>query len=157
MIRVLRLVAVLSLLTASGISAQTPSPAPVPDSAADPAMRNVVTAYAMRSGKLALSSAASPGQSFLPDGTYTSETNTIIIIVDGIITRVQKGSGEMTEISNVRLNRQKLITLTPSTNALMAVADFTLPSGTYKSEDGLSSLTVIAGRPTQFTLPPASK
>jgi hypothetical protein len=157
MIRIVALAIVLSAITAADVSAQTPSPAPVTDSAADPALRNAVTTYAMRSGKLALSSAANPGPVFLPDGTYTSEAGTIVVIVDGIINRVQRGTGEITEISNVRLNRQKLITLTPSTNALMAVSDFTLPSGTYKSEDGLSSLTVVVGRPTEFTLPPVSK
>ena len=92
MIRSVGLVVVMAAVTATGISAQTPSPAPVADSAADPALRNAVTSYAMRSGKLALSSAANPGPVFLPDGTYTSEAGTIVVIVDAIINRVQRGT-----------------------------------------------------------------
>lgn len=145
-IRSLRLAAMISIVAASGVSAQD-------STSVDSAMRNVVTSFLVKSGKLVLSSAANPGKSNLPDGTYTSDDGSIMVIVDGRITRFQRGSGEIVEIANVRTTRLGLVALTPSTNALMAVSDFNLPSGTYKSEDGRSSLTVIAGRPTAFTIP----
>jgi hypothetical protein len=34
----------------------------------------------------------------------------------------------------------------------MAVTDFTLPSGLFKSGDGLSSVTIVNGRPIAFSL-----
>ncbi|MEO8193517.1 MAG: hypothetical protein ABI681_06675 [Gemmatimonadales bacterium] len=157
MIPKLRLVAIIAAISASAISAQTPSPVPVPDTTiGDPSTRNVVT-YSVRSGKLALSSAADPGPAYMPDGTYTNDANMIIVIVDGRITRIQGSSGEITEISSVRLGRQRAIALTPATNALMAVSDITLPSGTFKSDDGRASFRVVAGRPTAFTLPDSAK
>jgi hypothetical protein len=119
----------------------------------DSSTRNVVTAFSVKSGKIALSSAANQGPAYLPDGTYTNENNTIIVILDGRIARLQTSSDAITEIALVRVNRQRVIMLTPSTNALMEVKDITLPSGTFRSEDGASSVTVVAGRPTAFTLP----
>lgn len=148
-IKAIFLAAIVSIVAASGASAQD-------STSVDAAMKNVVTTFSVKSGKLVLSSAANPGKSHLPDGTYTSEDGSIMVIVDGRITRFQRGSGEIVEIANVRLTRLGLVALTPSTNALMAVSDFNLPSGTYKSEDGLSSLSVVAGRPTLFTLPGGS-
>jgi hypothetical protein len=136
---------------ASAAYAQEPLPAAAP-AALDSSTRNVVTAFSVRSGKIALSSAANPGPASLPDGTYTNENNTIIVILDGRIVRIQTSSGAITEISSARVTRLHGIMLTPSTNALMAVSEITLPSGTFKSEDGASSVTVVAGRPTAFTL-----
>ena len=145
LIKAILLAAIVSIVAASGASAQD-------STSVDAAMKNVVTAFSVKSGKLVLSSAANPGKSSLPDGTYTSEDGSIMVIVDGRITRFQRGSGEIVEIANVRVTRLGLVALTPSTNALMAVSDFNLPSGTYKSEDGRSSLSVVAGRPTMFIL-----
>ena len=149
LIKSIPLAAIISVVAASGAWAQD-------STSVDSAMRNVVTTFSVKSGKLVLSSAANPGKSNLPDGTYTSDDASIMVIVDGRITRFQRGSGETVEIQNVRVTRLGLIALTPSTNALMAVSDFNLPSGTYKSEDGRSSLTVVAGRPTAFTIPGGS-
>jgi hypothetical protein len=121
--------------------------------ALDPATKNVVTKFSVRSGKIALSSAANPGPVYMPDGTYTNESGTIIVILNGSITRLQQSTDEIVEIASLRLNRQDMIRLTPSTNALMAVTDMPLPSGTYKAEDGRASVTFLSGRPTAFTLP----
>lgn len=157
MIPILRLCGVcLVAAAASAAHAQAPLPAAAP-AMLDSSTQNVVTEFSVRSGKIALSSAANPGPAYLPDGTYTSENNTIIVILEGRIVRLQRSTGEITEISSVRVNRLHGIMLTPSTNALMAVSDFTLPSGTFKSEDGRSSITVVAGRPTAFTLPESSR
>lgn len=145
LIKSISLAAIISIVAASEAFAQDSTPV-------DSAMRNVVTAFSVKSGKLVLSSAANPGKSYLPDGTYSTEDGAILAIVDGRISRFQRATGEIVEISNVRVTRLGLVALTPSTNALMAVSDFNLPSGTYKSEDGKSSLTVVAGRPTAFVL-----
>lgn len=152
MIRMLQLACVCVMLGASAAYAQTPSPAAAAD-APDSSTQNVVTTFSVKSGKIALSSAANPKAAFLPDGTYTNESGTIIVILDGVIVRIQRDSGEATEISSVRVNRDRVIMLTPSTNALMQVTDIRLPSGTFKSEDGRSSITVVVGRPTAFKLP----
>ena len=82
-----------------------------------------------------------------------NESNTVMVMLNGVIVRIESSSGQVTEISSVRMNRQRVITLTPSTNALMQVNDIRLPSGTFTSADGRSSITVVAGRPTAFTLP----
>ena len=155
MIRILRLCGVCVFAAASTAYAQEPVPASAP-AVPDSIARNTVTAYSVKSGKIALSSAANPGPAYLPDGTYKDEGNTIIVIVDGRIVRVQPESGESTDISSVRMSRKNIIMLTPSTNALMAVTDIALPSGTFKIEDGSASFTVMAGRPTAFTIPAPS-
>ena len=152
MIRMLQLACVCVMLGASAAYAQAPSPAAAAD-APDSSTQNVVTTFSVKSGKITLSSAANPKAAFLPDGTYTNESGTIIVILDGVIVRIQRDSGEATEISSVRMNRDRVIMLTPSTNALMQVTDIRLPSGTFKSEDGRSSITVVVGRPTAFKLP----
>jgi hypothetical protein len=153
MLRMLRRAAILASVTASAISAQTSSPADVSGTTMqDSATLNAVTEFSVRSGKLALSSAANPGPVYMPDGTYTNQADLIIVIFNGHITRVQESSGGITEISSIRLNRQRVIRLTPSTNALMAVSDMPLPSGTFKSADGQASFTIVYGRPTAFTL-----
>jgi hypothetical protein len=36
------------------------------------------------------------------------------------------------------------------------VTDITLPSGLFKSEDGSTSFTIVAGRPIAFTISAAS-
>lgn len=150
MIRLLRLVAIFLGLTASAVSAQTPAPAS-PDTTAEDA--NVVTAYSVRSGKLMLSSKANPKPTTLPDGAYTNQSELTIVIVDGRITRLQEGTERITEIGSMRLSRQRLVTLTESTSALMVSAtERTLPSGTFKSEDGRSSVKIVFGRPTEFTI-----
>ena len=149
MIPILRLVAVLSVLTASATSAQAPSPAAPDTAATDP---DSVTAYSIRSGKLLLSSKANPKPTTLPDGTYTNQSDLILVIVNGKVTRMQESTGQITEIASMQLNRQRLVRLTPSTNALMAVGDLPLPSGTFRTEDGKSSVTIVFGRPTAFTL-----
>lgn len=154
MIRVFRLASVLLAATAGSAYAQ--SPAPAAPEAVDSAAQNVVTTFSIRSGRLQLSSAAHPKPVRLPDGTYTDDINTVIVIVDGAISRIQSSSGTITDISSTRLSRQRVVMLMPSTNALMAVTEITLPSGLFKSDDGKSSLTIMAGRPVAFTIPSGS-
>ena len=150
---ILRSVPFIAAVFASALSAQTPSPAAAPDSIVqDSASLNAVKDFSIRSGKLVLSSAANPGPVYLPDGTYSDESNTAIVIRDGRIARIQQASGDLIEVSAVRLNRRGVITVTPSTNALMAVSDVPLPTGTFKSDDGVSSISIVLGRPTAFTL-----
>lgn len=148
MIRSILLAAAICL-SPSLLEAQTMGTS-APDTT-DPAARNIVTSYSVKSGRLLLSSAANPGPVQIPDGTYTSESGNVIVILDGSITRLQRGD-RISDISNVRLNRQKLVLLTPSTNALMAVSDITLPSGTYKSPDESTWLRVVIGRPAEFAI-----
>ena len=151
MVTMLRLIPILAVFTSAAVSAQTPAPS---DSVAeDP---NAVTAYSIRSGKLMLSSKAHPKPVTLPDGAYTNQSDLIIVIVNGRVTRLQESTDKITEIASMRLNRQRVVTLTPSTNALMAVGEFMLPSGTFKSDDGKSSVTIVIGRPTAFMLPDGS-
>ena len=155
MIAVFRHVVTLSFFTAGAVAAQSPaSPAASPDTAAaDP---NAVTAYAIRSGKLMLSSRANPKPAAIPDGTYKNQADLIVVILNGRVTRIQETTDKITEIASMRLNRQKLVTLMPSTNALMAVNELLLPSGTFTSEDSKASFTVVFGRPTAFSLPDGS-
>ena len=149
----LRRVAFLAAITATAVSAQSPSPIAAPDTTVqDSAALNAVKDFSIRSGKLILSSAANPGPVHLPDGTYSDESNTAIVIRDGRIARIQQASGELIEVSAARVNRRGVITITPSTNALMAVSDVPLPTGTFKSDDGVSSISIVLGRPTAFTL-----
>ena len=153
MFATLQRVAVLAAITATAVSGQTPSLVAVPDTTVqDSASLNAVKDFSIRSGKLVLSSAANPGPVYLPDGTYSDESNTAIVIRDGKIARIQQASGDLIEVSAVRLNRRGVVTVTPSTNALMAVSDMPLPTGTFKSDDGASSIRIVLGRPTAFTL-----
>lgn len=155
MISVLRLACVCAMLAARATYAQTTAAtatADIPDSTA----QSVVTTFAIRSGKIALTTAASQAPAYLPDGAYTNESNTVIVILEGVVARIQTSSGQITEIGSVRMNRQRMITLTPSTNALMQVSDIRIPSGTFTSEDGRISITFVQGRPTAFTLPRSS-
>jgi hypothetical protein len=149
MIKKLRLAAMLLALTASTIYAQEPVTASADTTAVDP---NAVTAYSIRSGKLMVSSKANPKPTTLPNGAYTNESDVIIEIVNGRVARIQESTDRITEIASSRLNRQRLVMLTPSTNALMAVGEVILPSGTFKSADGRSSITIVYGRPTAFVL-----
>jgi hypothetical protein len=151
MVSMLRLACVGVLFAASNAGAQA-SPAPAAPAALDSATMNVVTEYSVKGGKIVLASAASPIPTYMPDGTYTNESNTIIVILEGAVVRVQSEAGAITEVESVRMNRQRIITLTPSTNALMQVSDIKLPSGTFTSEDGRSSITIVQGRPTAFTI-----
>ena len=152
MLRMLRRAFIFATITASAAAAQTPSPVPAPDTTTkDPSTQNVVTGFSIRSGKLAVSSAANPGPVFLPDGTYANAANTIIVVVDGLITRIQESWGGIIEVASIRLNRQRGVRLIPSTNALMTVSDLPLPSGRFKTEDGKNSFTIVAGRPTEFS------
>lgn len=146
----LRLVAVLAVFAARALSAQEAAPASSDTAVANP---NVVTAYAIKSGRLVVSSKANPKPTRMPDAAYTNQEGLVIVFLDGTVTRVQRSTGEITQIDAMRLNRQQRITLMPSTNALMAVSDIPLPSGTFTSEDGRSYVTFILGRPTEFTLP----
>lgn len=149
MIMMLRLVALLFVFTASATYAQAPSVAPPDTVAVDP---DSVTTYSLRSGKLMLSSKTNPKPVTLPDGTYTNQSELILVFANGRVTRMQESTGQITEIASMHLNRQRLVRLTPATNALMAVSDLPLPSGTFTSADGRSSVTIVFGRPTAFTL-----
>jgi hypothetical protein len=91
--------------------------------------------------------------SFLPDGTYTNESGTVIVILEGVVARLQRDQGEATEIASVHLGRERVLMLVPSTNALMQVSDIRFPSGTFTSADGKSSIKVIQGHPVSFTIP----
>jgi hypothetical protein len=153
MIRILQLTLPCVLIGARIASAQAPAAAPPEVVAVDSTAPIAVTAFAVKSGKIALSSATNPKPVFLPDGTYTNEGGTVLAIVDGVITKLERDGGEATFIESVRMNREKQIMLTPGTNALMQVTDMRLPSGTFRSADGKSSLSVIQGRPTAFTVP----
>jgi hypothetical protein len=106
----------------------------------------------MKSGKIALSSIANPKPTFLPDGTYTNESGVILVILEGLITRLQREQSDPIEIASVHLGRDRMIMLVPGTNALMQVADIRIPSGTFISADGLSSLKVVSGHPVSFTV-----
>jgi hypothetical protein len=153
MFATLRRAAFIAAITASAVSGQTPSRVAAADTTVqDSAALNAVKDFSIRSGKLVLSSAANPGPVHLPDGTYSDESNTAIVIRDGKIARIQQASGDLIEVSVVRLNRRGVITVTPYTNALMAVSDMPLPTGTFKSDDGVSSIRIVLGRPTAFTL-----
>lgn len=149
MVRMLRTIAVLSVLGPGTAAAQTPS-ASLEDSAVQDS--NAVSAYNIRSGKLMLSSKANPKPIALPDGTYANQSGVILVFMDGRVARVQESTDEITEIESMRLNNQRLVRLMPSTNALMAVTEFSLPSGTFTSEDGRNSVTIVFGRPTAFMI-----
>jgi hypothetical protein len=158
MFATLRRAAFIAAITASAVSGQTPSRVAAADTTVqDSAALNAVKDFSIRSGKLVLSSAANPGPVHLPDGTYSDESNTAIVIRDGKIARIQQASGDLIEVSVVRLNRRGVITVTPYTNALMAVSDMPLPTGTFKSDDGVSSIRIVLGRPTAFTLAVTNK
>lgn len=155
--RSLGIVVAIVLGSAGTLHAQTAQP-PAVTTPVDSADLHTVTTFSVKSGRIALSSAANPGPVYLPDGTYTNDSNLIIVILEGRIARIQTSADAITEISSVRMNRNHVITLTPATSALMAVTEFTLPSGLFKSEDGLTSFTIVAGRPIAFTVsgpPPA--
>lgn len=149
MIRMLRFAAVALAFTASSLSAQEAASAPGDTATEDP---HAVTAYSIRSGKLMVSSKANPKPTALPDGTYMNEAGVILVFVNGRVTRVQETTDRITEIASMRLNRQRLVILTQSTNALMAVIEVMLPSGTFRAENGNSSVTIVYGRPAAFTI-----
>lgn len=154
MIPQIRIAALIAAISASAISAQTPAPVPASDSTTtDSVARSVVTSYSVRSNKLVLSSIANPGPTYLPDGTYKNQADLIIVILEGHIARIQSASGAITEIESIRLNRKRAVALIPSTNALAAVSEITLPSGIFTSADGNATFTVIQGRPAAFTVP----
>lgn len=150
MIRILQLALASVLIGATAAQAQSPASSPEPVDSAAPI---AVTTFAVKSGKIALSSASNPKPVFLPDGTYKNESGTVIAIVDGVIAKIERDGGEATFIETVRMNRDRQILLTPSTTALMQVADIRLPSGTYTSVEGQASFSVVMGRPTSFTVP----
>ena len=143
--RMIGLGATCLMVALNATNAQTPAPA---DTAP-----NAVTAVSIKSGKLALSSAANPGPVFLPDGAYTNESNTTIVFLDGRILRVEHGSGTVDQVGSVRIQRDRVM-LTPSVRALMAVSPFALPSGTFRNQEGNSWFKVVSGKPTEFGLPP---
>jgi hypothetical protein len=153
MIRTFVYAASLSVLTASASLAQTDSLAP-PDTVTG--NRDSVTAYSIRSGRLMLSNRANTKPVALPDGAYTNEAGVIIVFVNGRVSRVQESTDKITEIASARLNRNRMVTLTPSTSALMAVSEVILPSGTFTSDDRRTSVTIVFGRPTAFRLPGGS-
>jgi hypothetical protein len=117
----------------------------------DSAGPNEVTTVSIKSGKLALSSAANPGPVFLADGAYKNESNTVIVILDGRIVRIEYGSGTIARVASIRLHDERVM-LTPMVSALMQVTPFPLPSGTFTSQDGALWLKVVSGRPAEFTV-----
>lgn len=121
------------------------------DSAADSTAPNQVTAVSIRSGKLALSSAANPGPVFLPDGAYRNDANTVIVILDGRIIRVEYGSGTVTQVASSRVQRGRVM-LTPPVTALMSVSPFPLPGGTFTHQDGAAWVKIVSAMPTEFVV-----
>jgi hypothetical protein len=99
-----------------------------------------------------LSSAANPRRTLLPDGTYKNQAELVIVVVDGRISRILPASGEAIEVASIRVKANRTVAITPSTNALAAVSEITLPSGIFTSADGTSTFTVIQGRPAAFTI-----
>jgi hypothetical protein len=146
--------ALLALVVAAGAaSAQTSAPASPPEpTLVDSATLYNVTEYSVKSGKLLLASNANPIPVYLPDGTYTNEAGENFVISDGKIVRIMDAAGQTTDITNTRKNRFGLITLTPNTNALMAVSEMKLPSGNFTSDDGLVTFRSVLGRPTSFRI-----
>jgi hypothetical protein len=146
------MVLVAYLIAAATATAQTSPPASPPEPAVDSATLYNVTEYSVKSGKLVLASAANPIPVYLPDGTYTNEAGESFVISDARIVRFLDAAGQSTDIANTRKNRFGLITLTPSTNALMAVSEMKLPSGNFTSDDGLVTFRSVLGRPTSFRI-----
>jgi hypothetical protein len=155
MMRILQ-VSFAFLLAGAGVASAQVQTASAPAEPVDSTAPIPVTSYAIKSGKIAMSTATSSKPTFLPDGTYTNDGGTIFVIVDGVINRLEREGGEATYIETVRMNRDHQIMLTPSTTALMQVAEMRLPSGTYRSADGKSSVSIVMGRPTAFTVPARS-
>jgi hypothetical protein len=143
MIRIPGIAAACLMVAVSTLPAQTPA-------SADSIGAHEVGALSIKSGKLALSSAANPGPVFLPDGVYTNESNTVIVVLDGRITGVEYESGKHVRVASLHMQRDRVM-LTPTVTALMSVSPFPLPSGKFTSQDGVT-LTVVSGRPTEFTL-----
>ena len=141
MLRTLGLVATGILVAVNAPRAQSPAPE-------DSTASNEVTAVTIASGKLALSLKGEPGPVFLADGVYTNESKTVIVVLDGRITRIEYASGTVTRVASIRLQDQRVI-LTPPVTALMPVSPSPLPSGTFTSQDG-AILRVVSGRPTEF-------
>ena len=145
MLRMLGLGAAGLLVVVNATHAQVPA-------SADTMPPDGVTAVSVKSGRLALSSAANPGPVFLPDGAYTNESNTTLVILDGRIMRVEYGSGTVAQVGSIRMQKDKVM-LTPSVRALVSVSPFVLPSGTFRTQDGSSWFRVESGRPVEFTIP----
>lgn len=143
MIRIPGITAAFVMLAVSVLPAQTPA-------SAESTGPNEVTAVSIKSGKLALSSAANPGPVFLTDGVYTDEGNAVIVVLDGRISRVEYASGKLIQVASIHRQRERIM-LVPQVSALMSVSPFPLPSGRFTSDNGVT-LTVVAGRPTEFTL-----
>jgi hypothetical protein len=119
--------------------------------AADSVGPNGVTAVAIKSGRLTLSSAANPGPVVLPDGAYKGDGGTTLVILDGRLTRVEYASGTVVDVASVRVRDQRVI-VTPGTTALVQVTPFPLPSGTFANQNGGASIKVVSGRPTEFSM-----
>ena len=148
----IRIALFASMISATAASAQSSAPASTPEPAVDSATLYNVTEYSVKTGRLVLASAANPIPVFLPDGTYTNEAGENFVISDGKVVRIIDGAGQATDIAHTRKNRFGLITLTPSTNALMTVSDVKLPSGNFTSDDGLVTFRSVLGRPTSFRI-----
>ena len=144
MIRNVGLVAVLLMVALHAPEAQTSAPA-------DSTRPNDVTAVSIKSGRLALSSTSNPGPAYLPDGAYSNGSGTVLVLLDGRIIRVEYGSGSVSQVASMRIQRDRVM-LTPPVTALMSVSPFPLPSGTFTSQDGAHVLTVLSGRPTEFII-----
>jgi hypothetical protein len=144
MMRMLIVAATCVVVGVNTSVAQSPAPG-------DSAGPNEVTAVSIKSGKLALSSAANPGPVFLPDGAYTNTGNTVIVVLDGRIIRVEYGSGSISQVASMRVQNQRVM-LTPPVVALMSVSPFPLPSGTFTTQDGAHWFKVMSARPIEFVI-----
>ena len=140
----IRGIAAALFMFAASMGAQTPE-------AVDSTRPNDVTAMSIKSGRLALSSTANPGPVYLPDGAYKNGSGTVLVLLDGRIIRIEYGAGRVSPVASTRIQRRQVM-LTPPVTALMSVSPFPLPSGTFTSEDGGSVITVMSGRPTEFTI-----
>jgi len=131
------------LLAAFHVSlAQEPAPA-------DSSAFDVVTSVSIKSGRLALATAGVSEPMYLPDGAYRSDTKTVLVILDGRISRVEYASGTITPVASARMERGRVM-LTPPVGALMQVTPFPLPTGTFTNEDASVTLKVVSGQPREL-------
>jgi hypothetical protein len=126
--------------------------------------KSAVTAYAIRYNKLAMSSLAQPGANYIPPGTYKDDKGHVITVVEGRFTLVKVNSAVTVAVETTELTPERQLQLlgrvatttsiTPTgTTSSTAGKSFPFPAGSYRSEDGKSTFTVVDGRPTKFTFP----
>ena len=137
-------VGLVVMLAVNAAHAQDPT---VADSIGQNGVRNL----SISGGKLVLSSAAHPGPASMPNGAYESDAKTVIVFLDGRITRVEYATGTISQVASMRLQNGRVMLMPPVT-ALMQISAFPLPSGTFTMRNGSAFLKVVSGRPAEFSL-----